>query len=156
MVAYDFGIQLARGESGEQVLDKFFSDKFGICPASRQQQLQGIDRIFKNRETGNVLKIEYKTDDIAHRSGNAFVETVSVDSVGKPGWAYTSRADYLIYYIPGDLLIYVIQFSVLREQLPSWINKYPVKKAPNKGYFTHGIPVPLAEFERCAETVIAC
>ena len=31
-----------------------------------------------------------------------------MDTAGKAGWAYNSQADYLVYYIPGDGLIYVL------------------------------------------------
>lgn len=152
---YNFDVQLAHGESGERFLDKFFSDKFEIHPATRHQQRQGIDRIFKNKKTGKILKVEYKTDYLAHRTGNAFIETVSVDSKGKKGWIYTSQADYLIYYVVIDLLIYVITFEALRKLFPNWIKKYPSRKSPNKGYFTHGILVPLTEFEKYSEAVIS-
>jgi len=151
---YEFNIQLAHGEDGEHFLDKFFSNKFVIYNVTMQQQRQGIDRIFKSKATGKMLKVEYKTDYIAHKTGNVFIETVSVDSNDKKGWIYTSMADYLIYYVVEYSLIYTIHFNTLRKLLPIWLKKYPVKKSPNKDYFTHGVIVPLTEFEKYSKAII--
>ncbi|SHF74073.1 hypothetical protein SAMN02745218_02986 [Desulfofundulus australicus DSM 11792] len=152
---HDFNGCLKRGEDGEHFLDRFFSGRFHIYPVTRRQQRQGIDRIFVNRETGKVLKVEYKTDYQAGRTGNAFLETVSVDTEGKKGWVYTSKADYLLYFVVEDLLIYAIRFKTLRRLFPTWLKKYRTGKAVNEGYTTHGLLVPLTEFEKCAEAVIS-
>ncbi|MCL6447845.1 MAG: hypothetical protein K6U04_06780 [Armatimonadetes bacterium] len=152
---HNFDDQFRRGQDGEKFLDEFFAGKFHIYPATRRQQRQGIDRVFVNRETGETLKIEYKSDYAAHRTGNAFLETVSVDTIGKKGWIYTSRADYLIYYVVDDLLIYAIKFDTLRRLFPAWLKKYRRGKAVNEGYTTHGLLVPLTEFEKHAEAVIS-
>lgn len=154
-VVYDFDKQLARGDKGEAFLDAFFSRHYHITRATRAQQREGIDRFFVSKETGSRMSVEYKTDTTAARTHNAFVETVSVDTTGRPGWAYASKAEYLIYYIPGDELIYVMPFAVLRKQLPRWVQEHKPKAIPNRGYKTHGICVPLDEFERYADVVIS-
>ena len=153
-MTYIFGTQKARGDAGELFLDRWFSTEYEIQPAIREQQRRGIDRIFTHRRTGKRLSVEYKTDYRAAQTGNAFVETVSVDTAGKAGWAHSSVADYLIYYIPGDGLIYVISLEVLRRELSRWVHAYPHRAAQNEGYATHGVLVPLDEFERGAEVVI--
>ena len=114
-MAYQFDAQHADGLAGEAFLDALFSRWYRIRPASAAQQRRGIDRWF--RTTTRRLAVEYKTDHTAARTGNAFVETVSVDTAHKPGWAYTSQADYLVYYIPPDGLVYVLRFAVLRREL---------------------------------------
>jgi len=153
-VAYSFDRQLAQGEQGETFLDGFFLPWFTIRRATREEQRQGIDRWFvdarKRRQS-----IEYKTDSAAGRTGNAFVETVSVDTTNKPGWAYSSQAETLIYYIPDDGLIYVIRMAHLRLVLPAWVRKYPTRAVPNAGYRTHGLLVPLHEFEDLAVKVFS-
>lgn len=151
---YNFKTQLLQGQDGEWFLDQYFKGKFNIFPANEQQQRHGIDRIFIERGKKRVLFVEYKTDITAATSHNAFVETISVDSMNKPGWAFTSQADMLLYYIPGDGIIYVLRFDVLRSQLPRWEKVYPVRKIPNEGYYTHGLIVPLDEFERYSEARI--
>jgi hypothetical protein len=154
-MTYNFDAQKARGDAGESFLDQVFATDYEVHPATRQEQRQGIDRIFTHRGTGRRLAIEYKTDYKAARTGNAFVETISVDTAGKAGWAYSSEADYLIYYIPGDELIYVIALEVLRRELPRWVQAYPLRAAQNEGYATHGVLVPLDEFEAHAEAVLS-
>jgi hypothetical protein len=114
-MVYDFATQLAIGKQAEAVLDLFFADKFLIAEATQAQERQGIDRLFLDRANNDVCTVQYKCDWKAGKTGNAFVETVSVDRQGKKGWAYTSQADRLIYYIPSDLLIYVIAFATLRK-----------------------------------------
>jgi hypothetical protein len=151
---YAFKEQLAKGEKSENKLDRFFAEWYDIKLVGMTEQRQGIDRIFTKKATGEILKIEYKTDWTARKTHNAFVETISVDTTNKPGWAHSSQADYLIYYIPGDELIYIITFVSLRMRLPVW-KKFPVRSIPNRGYNTIGLLVPLCEFERIALEVIS-
>lgn len=152
MAVYSFGEQNAHGGLGEDFLDAFFERRGNyVVPATRWQQKQGIDRIF-SRES-KLARVEYKTDFIAHKSGRVFIETISVDSGGKAGWVYTSQADLLVYFIPGAQIIYVIPLETLREQIPHWSEIYPTRPAKNETYSTHGVLVPLAEFERHATQV---
>lgn len=154
-MTYAFDEQLVVGATGEQRLDTAFGQWYDIAPATQAEQRQGIDRIYLRRKDGARFRVEYKTDHTAARTGNAFVETISVDTTNKPGWAYTSQADVLLYYIPGDELVYVWRLSKLRRHLERWQTTYATRRIPNKGYATHGILVPLSEFERHAEQVIS-
>lgn len=155
-MSYDFTTKLQEGESAEAFLDRFFARQFLISPATRAEQRLGVDRWFQCRRTGTRFRVEYKADRTASRTGRAFIETISVDRVGaeKKGWAHTSTADKLIYWLPEDSLAYVIELSALRAKLPSWTKRFPTRLVPNKGYNTHGVIVPLAELEACAEAVI--
>ena len=155
MTVHDFARQKARGATGELFLDRVFVESYRIRRATEREQRRGIDRVFTNRETGRETRVEYKTDYRAAETHNAFVETVSVDSDGKQGWAYTSEADYLVYYVPGDGLVYVLALETLREQLPRWAEAYPHSVALNDGYNTHGVLVPLDEFEEHAAAVLS-
>lgn len=103
-MVHEFHASLKRGELGEAELGRCFAQWFVIEPASKDEQQRGIDRHFTERATGKRLRVEYKTDYMAHRTGNAFIETVSVDAASKPGWAYRSEADVLIYFVVHDLL----------------------------------------------------
>lgn len=160
---YQFRTQLKKGADHEAYLDSLFADWFQIFRASEIQQRQGIDREFYRDEDGVTKKytVEYKADERAAQTGNAFIETISVKPPSNqawrpivPGWAYTSQADILIYYNPGDRLIYIIQFTKLRRHLPTWENQYREVAVPNKDYTTHGLLVPLAELEKIAEQTI--
>ncbi len=154
MTIHDFRTQLANGQKGEAFLDSFFSRDYTIRPASYSEQRKGIDRYFTHKLTGGRLAVEYKTDHKAFQTGNAFIETVSVDTAGKAGWAHTSQADLLMYYLPEGDLIYIMAMVKLREVLPRWVTYYPKRPAANKEYNTWGLCVPLAEFERHAREVI--
>jgi len=150
---YNFDNQLALGESGAAFLDTYFARWFSIERASRDDQRQGIDRYFTTRNQKQRLGVEYKTDAAASRTGNAFIETISVDTTGKPGWVHSSKADYLFYYLPRDGVIYMLKMATIRQQLAYWEAHFPTRHVPNNGYHTVGILVPLREFERCAEAV---
>lgn len=152
---YSFQEQLAKGQTYEQQLDAAFADRFFIRPATRAEQRRGIDRIYRPRKAPyQVLTIEYKADKTAGRTGNAFVETVSVDVQDKPGWAISSQADWLFYLVLGACeTLYIIQMDRLRKQLPKWHRTCQERRIPNEGYHTVGLLVPLAEFEAIAYAV---
>jgi hypothetical protein len=151
MITYQFDAQMRRGDAGEAFLDDFFRQRgYTISPVSREDQRRGVDRLFISPRTGKQHRVEYKTDHTAGRTGNAFIETVSVDASGKMGWALTAQADMLIYYIPPSHKILIIPFTALHWELPRWIRDYPPRQAANHTYATHGIIIPLAELEQHA------
>ena len=147
---YQFKEQLNDGREGERRLDAFFAYWYTIAPATDTQQRAGIDRIFTCLYFGQQFTVEYKTDKTAARTGNAFIETVSVTTTGKRGWAYTSTAEYLVYYVPGREVAYIVPFEVIRAHLLRWLNTYQQRSVPNHGYCTEGVLVPLAELNRIA------
>lgn len=153
---YGFTEQLAIGEQGERFLDSWFGHFYEITPATDEEQRLGFDRRFAplNGGDGEILKVEYKTDGKAFSTGNAFVETFSVDKPPKLGWAVASQADRLAYYLPDGDLIYWLKLRTIRERIPYWTRRYPTRPARNFGYWTHGICVPLDEFERHSQKVI--
>jgi hypothetical protein len=151
---YSFQRQLEQGQEGEKFLDGFFSPDWRIEAATPVQQRQGIDRVFTHRANGRALTVEYKTDVKAGMTGNAFVETESVSAGHKPGWALSSRADYLVYYIPEPATVYIIRMVDLRRQLPIWKARHRTRQVSNVGYVTTGILVPLSELERIAIEVV--
>jgi len=149
-----FHEQLKRGAQGEAFLDAFFAPRFFIRAATRAEQSMGIDRHFQPKNNNAPFTVEYKTDSKAALTHNAFIETVSVDKAQKAGWLYTSCAEWLLYYVPGDDLVYAFPFSAFRREAAYWIEKYPVRAVRNEHYNTIGVIVPLVEFERHAARVI--
>ena len=146
MSAYEFNQQFEQGSQGETSLDKHFSYWYFVLPVPMAMQRLGVDRVFIHVDTLKMRLIEYKTDARAAQTGNVFIETVSVDRDGKPGWIYTSHADWLFYYLPQMQVCHLLEFTVLRTQLDHWLKHYPLKVIPNKGYNTKGIIVPLKQF----------
>lgn len=154
MSVYGFDTQLAQGEQYERVLDAFFAGLGArISPVSRDDQRRGIDRMWFDPVDGRTWTVEYKADSLAGRTGNAFIETISVDTEQRPGWAYSSQAALLVYLVTEPQTIYVISMARLRQQLPRWAAAYPTRQAANNGYNTHGLLVPLDELERIAAAV---
>lgn len=151
MGTYRFDKQLAIGEAWEQRLDQFFLARFRvrILPASMEEQRRGIDRLFVS-QSGAQDTVEYKADSLAGHTGNAFIETVSVDTTGKPGWAISSQAKYLVYLVVDPETIYFISMQRVRAKLPRWKAIYKEVSAQNNGYKTLGLLVPLDELERIA------
>lgn len=142
------------GEAGEAELDAYFARRYRIEPASEAEQRQEIDRWYTNPRTGHRFSVEYKTDDRAGETGNAFVETLSNVEWDVPGWAHTSAAEFLIYRVTFPETIYIIRFEALRAELPRWAKSYRHAETKNPKFTTRGVLVPLDEFERCAEFVI--
>ena len=153
-MTYSMKKQLLLGEESEQFLDRHFADRFTIYPATREQQRLGIDRIFIQRPSKLRYLVEYKTDWTAARTGNVFIETVSVDTKDIPGWAYSSQSDWLIYYTPQKQRAFILSFPKLRALLPEWIQNYKAAPPiPNRDYHTLGILVPLSVFEFACQKV---
>lgn len=150
---YDFATQLAQGQEYEQKLDAIFAAEFDINPVGMDKQREGIDRHFVRKSDGKEFWVEYKADSRAGKTGNAFVETVSVDTTKKPGWAISSKADVLIYLVVEPECIYCVRFKRLREKLDGWQKAYREVPSMNQGYRTLGLLVPLDEFERIADQV---
>lgn len=144
-----FAKQLGIGEAFEQVLDVHFTAKYQISKATRAEQKAGIDRWFESLDGGKI-SVEYKADLRATNTGNAFVEIVSVDTRNVLGWAYTSQADALIYFLPQPKLCYHICFDSLRQELPDWRVKFPSRSVRNFDYNTIGLLVPIGELAALA------
>lgn len=150
-MAYQFHTQYEQGKRAEAFLDRYFSRWFIVAPIPvGREKAEGFDRIFTRRSNYEQLKIEYKADWTAAVSGNAFLETVSVDSEHKAGWVYTSQADVLVYFVPPHGLIHMLSLTSLRALLPSWRLRFREVTAPNDGYNTRGLLVPLAQFGKYA------
>jgi hypothetical protein len=142
--------QLEIGEAEEKVLDDYFSTWYTITPVSRQMQRNGIDRIFECKRSRSLWTVEYKADKKAAGTGNVFIETVSVSTNGKPGWALSSYAQLLIVYVPSWQIGYVVPMTTVKGLLPEWVERYKVGTSPNEGYETLGILVPIQEFRKYA------
>lgn len=163
-MSYQFGRQHKIGDEAERFIYQIFQGRFSVIPAPRYLQDQGVDFTFSDLINNQVYKVELKTDSTAARTGNAFIETVSIHRDGEPdqqGWAYTSTSDYLLYYLPNTMppLIYRIAFEHLRLMLPAWLSAYPARQIPNRDakrgdYHTIGVLVPLGELQAIAAEVI--
>lgn len=155
MTNYDFGKQLNIGAAGEAALDAFFVRWYVVIKATAEDQRRGIDRTFINRMSQKTFTVEYKTDSRAHQTGNAFIETETYPDRAQSGWAYTSQADWLFYFVPQTRTVYIVHLATMRTWLPKWEKSYPTRKIPNANYQTHGLLVPLDELRKCASEIVA-
>lgn len=143
---HDFAVKLEEGQEHEATLDRFFGRWFDVRPATAIQQRMGIDRVWTNVDTSAQYSVEYKADSTAAKTGNAFVEAVSVDTTGRRGWVLSSLAQVLVYYLPPTGQAYVANLVDLKRAFPDWKAKYRLKEAKNADYSTFGVCVPLGEF----------
>lgn len=146
--AFDKSFQAAKVYEAE--LDKHFVPAYDITPATYEQERLGIDRFFAHRSTGVCYSVEYKTDHKTHETGNVFVETMSVDTAGKRGWAYTSTAQVLVYFVPQEEYALRADMTEIKRRLPEW-SGYRQAEAMNRGrsgdyYRTLGLLVPVRVF----------
>jgi len=157
-VIYDFYEQLRKGQTGESLIAAYFSKRYEVIFATLLQQRQGIDFTFIHRKTRKRSTIQVKTDEKSAITGNAFLETISVDNSGgcleKQGWIFTSTATWLFYYIPQTSQLYIFELASLRASMPSFARQYPTKTARNRDYRTHGICVPLVELSKLAAQIL--
>lgn len=134
----------------EDELDKYFGQAYELQKATRLEERRGIDRLFRHRASGVCYSVEYKTDHKAHETGNVFVETMSVDTADKLGWAFTSTAQVLVYFVPQHETALRADMLTIKRKLCEW-NIYPEAPAWNKSrsgelYRTLGRLVPLEVF----------
>jgi hypothetical protein len=149
---YSFEAQSRVGAEGETALDLYFSRFYTLWPASTDQERKGIDRVSVHRLTGRTLTLQYKTDTRAQRTGNAFVETLSVVP-HKPGWAVACAADYICYWVVGGDL-YICPPSAIQQALVEWRQTCQSRRVPNRGYHTEGLLIPLPTFSDSAKIII--
>ncbi len=151
--------QFKRGKQVEAFLDEFFEYRgWRIEKATYHQErilCLGDRRFIK---PGYDLWIEYKSGLQTAATGNVFLETISVDTLGKPGWVYTCQADAIFYaaLLNGKILIFKPQkLRDVIEVLKVQFREVPTKNNQNEGYNTHGVIVPLTYAEtRLAEKII--
>ena len=131
------------------VLDAWLGEHYELRVATPDQQWRGIDRIAWDRDGEH--RIDYKCDEQWHKYGNVFLETVSNAQTGRPGWAMTSEADWLLYFLTPSTVL-VCRMARIRAMLPRWrCAGYPVRSAKNQGYETFGLCVPVPVVSAVAE-----
>src|SRR3990172_11157998 len=141
--------QFKQGKSVEAYLDILFrSLGFQIRPTTRDEEraLYLGDRLFT--QGSRQFFVEYKSGIQTQRTGNIFIETISVDDPHhyKPGWAFTCKADYIIYATIFNGCLLVFRPDDLRnvmDTLKAKFKEVPTSNHQNYGYNTHGLLIPL-------------
>lgn len=155
--SFTFMEKLKEGEQGEDLMDDFFKTWFHIQKVSVQNQVKyhyDRDFILKTNQSTR-FKIEYKTDLMAVRTGNFFVECDMSD--GGRGWLYKTNADWIGVLIGSE--IYLVDINVLRFNILKNSEKYkkrnsrPTKKF-NVSYHSTGYLMPLNDLKSISNIYI--
>jgi len=149
MSVYYLEAQLEKGEEYEGVLDTFFSSQYDIEEATFEQQHFGIDRLFTSKKRGIRASVEYKTDFIAQRTGNVFIE-VENNEADYTGWASSSTAQILVYFIPEMNVIFMADMLKIKLDIDFLCVNYGIRTVKNETYNMLGTPIPIDKFREYA------
>lgn len=146
-----FAKDLRVGQEYERRMIAYLSQFFDVRSATIDQQHTGIDMVLRRGD--EQFTVELKADKRSKETGNAFIETMSQVEMGVPGWAWTCRADRIIYWVLPDEVI-VVKPTDIRERLAAkedaWMKMYPTKLICNRAWHTQGYLVPLDELRKIA------
>ncbi|WP_414039354.1 hypothetical protein ACJU26_09000 [Acidithiobacillus sp. M4-SHS-6] len=120
----------------------------------KRYQPRGID-YFWIRHQENVTRldsVEVKTD--TWDTGNLYLELVANEEREKPGWLYTSEAQWLSYVVLPQSRMYLVPFPELREwyrrsvytQKSFWKRTFTGNR--EGGYHSWGVPCPITDILR--------
>jgi len=145
---HGFKEKLAQGEQWAKEQDGFWRQWFVVTDPTRDEDWSGIDRWFEPKGYKDKFSVQYKGDDEAQKTENLFIEVISNDATGSPGWAIKCAADYLSIYVPVERYFYWFRTSWLKLIVPTWRTQFPIHQSANAGYNTHGICVPRIHVEQ--------
>lgn len=158
MTAFEQTPQWKSGQSVADFLDAYYRAKgWQVTPTTPHEErvLCLGDRHFRQAQIH--LHVEYKSGLQTYSTGNIFLETVSVDSKGVPGWVYTCKADIILYAALLNKKILVFLPDQLRRHIETLKLRFRTAKTgkrQNQGYDTHGVLVPLAYAESALATKV--
>lgn len=147
MTPHDFKTKLAEAEKWEAVLDARLRDSgYEVRPLGPYEPDREV-----TLPSGFRLKVEYKCDERALETRNAFIETISNSVTGRPGWAMTTEADWVLYFVVPKRVL-GLRPARIRGELELW-KQYRKAKADNGTYQTIGLLVPLSVVLTAADFV---
>lgn len=161
---FDFSKQLEIGERYEALLAKSLRlGGYKVKPVRELAfQKMGVDAYIHGPTTG-ILTVQFKADERAGDTGNAFIETHIKSGEGEElarGWAWTTMALVIAYYIPTYEHIWMIDTMKLRRALPFWSRRWPISnpvttRRNGSEWSARGLLVPLDSLERqvCTEVL---
>lgn len=149
---YHFSSQNKIGQDGENKIRAYFAaigiETFSV-PLSVNKK--GVD--FYTVEFGEKVYYEVKTDSMAAKTGNCFLEVISNTSTAKLGFLFTCKSDFILYYVPEFGKFLKIPPPELRYYITFNADKFKIKSCANPGYFSEGLLVPYAELAGIFEEV---
>lgn len=149
-MTYTFDGQNDKARPYERRVVNAMCKAFGARPArlGREEEMGcqrlGIDAVIDRTDEPYPFRwlIEVKVDFRAAETGNFAVEFLSNDATGRLGWAYTTNS-YVCFLNVGTGDVYVVPGPRIRRRMADWRRQFRTGKAPNKGYQTHSVLVPV-------------
>lgn len=139
---HNFNNSLSFGKQAELQLDEIFSRWYQIEEVSLADERKlGIDRIFTKAD-GTKLKVEYKADKWALKTGNIFIE---LEVSGKPGWTKKTVADIVVYSFVRFNRVesaLILTHELIQSLLPEW-EQLPKKHIQNDNFYGIGVLVKI-------------
>ena len=146
MTVHRFEASRRTEEQWAPALDAWLLQHYEVRTSTTAENMAGVDR-WLTRPDGTATSVDYKVDERSAETGNYFVETVSNDVTGSPGWALKDGgAEFVVYFTPPERAV-VIESATLRDAVPAWRLQYPERTADNGTYRSHGLLVPTWEVE---------
>jgi|GEM_PF-1358757 len=113
-----FNASKGYGEKGVKIVEQYLngprSTGFTLNVESNDGfRLLDVDLIYWNNNLRKLEMIEVKFDSHTY-SNNIFVETISNENTGKPGYIYSTEADYIYYLFDNSLVLYIIPVTDFR------------------------------------------
>lgn len=105
-----FSVSLKQGRVAEGIVTQVFSHAgWAYLDVSDNPECRkmGIDFILIDRLTGEKKTLEVKSDKV-HQYGNFSMEHVSNKGIDSPGWALTTKSDYIAIYFSGIDTIFLL------------------------------------------------
>lgn len=160
---HDFVRDLGRGALGEDIVEVFFRDEFGLlarnvsnnnpdydiivddlCPKLKKQRKVVPARLLKKifRESFGITKkkeisVEVKFDEAAARYKNLFFEIFFDIEKGVPGTTFKCKADLVVWVIPLKRKFKIYVFK--RPELLAWLFEYMFHNKKKLKYKTPAI-----------------
>jgi hypothetical protein len=160
---YDFVRDLRRGARGEDIVEDFFKEKFGIIAENVSERNPDFDlcitelvpsktkktpaadkkalkRIFKDAfgiSRRDFVTVEVKYDEAAARYKNFFIEMFFDHPAGNPGTTFKCKADLIVWVVPmrGKSKVYIFK----RPEFIAWVFDYVISNPKRIKYKTPGI-----------------
>lgn len=151
MKAHKYHESLERGLAWERRLDAHFGATYAVADVEMGLQVLGIDRVFVDPSNGWRMTVEYKADERAKETGNAFFETSPNKEGRVGGWVYTTCAQRVVYYFPhlGRAMIFdpVVARKNMRHLRSCYGAVELVDSRRGKTRTAVGVPVPIKYLE---------
>ena len=154
MTVHDFNKRLRDSQSEEHniflnnLYKEYFDDVSEITTVEGDMQRMGVDKVIFFNGDSRELYVEEK---IRRKDyGNDILLELWSKAHTKRGWLYTSKCDYLVYYIAPAQRAYILPMRQLRlawqKNQKEWEDSYGIRiahsKAQNSKWDTINIPIP--------------